>query len=244
MQKGDIKMENYNELYEKLSHIEWLMGRRHLRNHKEYGPYADPTRGQGRVLTLLKMQPEISTRELSYLLGIRQQSLNELLNKLERAGYVLREPSEADRRVMLVKLTEKGKTQQQEMEYTDIFSCLSPEEQSALGDYLDRITTALEEQLDDKEEEKMNACIRPGCDRMEDERFATASGKLHGWGYRTHGEPFPGSHGGHGGCGEHKGHGRHGKNGEQGCPGPEGRGGHPYGHREKENRNREKREDQ
>lgn len=55
-------------------------------------------------------QAEIrSFADLSYLLGIRQQSLN----KLEKSGYVERRPSEADRRVMVVHLTEKGKTIQQ-----------------------------------------------------------------------------------------------------------------------------------
>ncbi len=51
---------------------------------------ADPARGQGRILAMLKIQPKIKTRELAYLLGIRQQSLNELLNKLEKSGHVER----------------------------------------------------------------------------------------------------------------------------------------------------------
>ncbi len=56
-------------------------------------------------------QAEIgSFADLSYLLGIRQQSLNEPLNKLEKSGYVERRPSEEDRRVMVVHLTEKERT--------------------------------------------------------------------------------------------------------------------------------------
>jgi len=138
------------ELYEKLSRLQWLLHRQHLRNHAEYGPMGDSMRGQGRVLAMLKMKPEISTKELSYLLAIRQQSLNELLNKLERADYIIRTPSGADRRVMMVQLTEKGKTEQHpDMDFGGIFSCLNDEEQVAFGEYLDRIIAALEEQLGD-----------------------------------------------------------------------------------------------
>lgn len=208
-------MNNTINLSEKLFHLQWLLGRKQLRNHMEYGPYADPSRGQGRVLTLLKMQPEISTRELSYLLGIRQQSLNELVNKLEKKEYVMREHSASDRRVMLVKLTEKGKAQQQqETDYSDIFSCLSEEEQTAMADYLDRITTALETQLGIRDDEK-----------PEDEQFVTESGKLYGCGYgeRFHRGFDHGGHGNHGGhgarCGEHRGHGKDGRNG---CNGRKG----------------------
>ena len=90
----------YTGIYEKLSTLQWLMKRRQMFSQAEAGPFADATRGQGRVLAMLKIQPEIATKDLSYLLGIRQQSLNELLNKLEKSGYVERRPSEADKRVM------------------------------------------------------------------------------------------------------------------------------------------------
>lgn len=164
---------NYNELYEKLARLQWLLQRHHMQSHSEHGPFADPTRGQGRVLAMLKMQPEITTKDLSYLLGIRQQSLNELLNKLEKAGYVTRTPSEADRRVMLVRLTEKGKTEQQaDVSYSGIFDCLSPEEEVAFGDYLDRIIAALESQVgSDVDEEEMDKWMRAARSRMGNETF-------------------------------------------------------------------------
>ena len=99
----------YTAVYEKLATLQWLMKRRQMFSQAQSGPFADPTRGQGRILAMLKIQPEIKTRELAYLLGIRQQSLNELLNKLEKSGHVERKPSEKDKRVMVVHLTEKGK---------------------------------------------------------------------------------------------------------------------------------------
>ncbi len=137
--------EMNNELFEKLSRLQWLRHKLHMRDHLEGGPMADTTRGQGRILAILKMQDGISTKDLSYLLGIRISSLNELLAKMEKSGYITREPSEADKRVMLVKLTQKGKNeQQQEWNPDDIFACLSEEEQKAFADYLDRIIAAIE----------------------------------------------------------------------------------------------------
>ena len=59
---------------------------------------------------------------MAYLLGIKQQSLNELLKKLEKSGYVKRKPSKEDKRVMIVCLTEEGKkVKQKEEEYKEIF---------------------------------------------------------------------------------------------------------------------------
>lgn len=164
--------DNFTELYEKFSKLQWLLQRHHLQKHAEHGPMADPTRGQGRVLAMLKIQSEISTKDLSYLLGIRIQSLNELLNKLEKGGYITRTPSEADRRVMLVQLTEKGKNEQQPRpNFEDIFSCLNEEEQMVFGEYLDRITEALEAQLGDDEDDERLEWMRSARERLGDERF-------------------------------------------------------------------------
>lgn len=166
--------EQYLELYEKLSRLQWLMQRQHTRHHAQRGPTGDPSRGQGRVLAMLRMQPEISTKDLSYLLGIRQQSLNELLGKLERAGYVTRTPSEADRRVMMVVLTDKGQeAQSEEPDLSGIFGCLSVEENRAFGEYLDRIIAALEAELGLEEEygERYASWMDDFRARMGDERF-------------------------------------------------------------------------
>lgn len=166
--------ETYTELYEKLSRLQWLLQRQHLQSHAERGPMADRTRGQGRVLAMLKMQPEISTKDLSYLLGIRQQSLNELLNKLEKAGYVLRTPSEGDKRVMMVRLTEKGQAEQnEEPDYSGIFSCLSLEEQKNFSEYLDRVIAALETEIGLDEDDERETWMHDFRGRMGDERFET-----------------------------------------------------------------------
>lgn len=164
----------YSNLYEKLSTLQWLMKRHQMFCQAESGPFADTSRGQGRILAMLKIQPEIATKELAYLLGIRQQSLNELLNKLEKNGYVERKPSENDKRVMIVHLTEKGKQlQQPETDYQSIFNCLLPEELQQLSQYLDRIIEAFQVQTGNVSEENNSNIdwMSQARERMGNEHF-------------------------------------------------------------------------
>jgi DNA-binding MarR family transcriptional regulator len=180
-----------SELYEKLAQLQWLLHKQHIHSHAGCGPTADTTRGQGRILAVLKMKDGISTKNLAYMLGMQVSSLNELLSKLEKSGHVQRDPSEQDKRVMLVKLTEKGQEEEQPEteELSDIFSCLSEDEQETLSDYLTRIIAALRARVsyDDKET----------FERMMEMRAHFAE---------TAGRGF-GGHGGRHGCGHH--HGRH-----------------------------------
>lgn len=214
--------DKYNVLYEKLSRLQWLLRRQHMQGHMERAPFADPTRGQGRVLAMLKLQPEISTKDLSYLLGIRQQSLNELLTKLEKAGYVERTPSDADRRVMMVRLTEKGRNAQQApADYSDIFACLTPEEQATFAAYLDRVIAALEAELGATEDEDAADWMRAARSRMGDEMFEhlrAFSRGGHAFGPGPQGEQFYGGFGGF--CG-HGPHGRHRAGGPSAPPEPD-----------------------
>ena len=141
-------MDRGFELLEKLTVVQWLLQRTRQRARAESGPVVDPTCGQGRILALLKLKDDVSTKDLSMVLGIRVSSLNEMLAKLEKNGYVERHPSEDDKRVMLVTLTEKGRDANQEEDGpASLFSCLSTEEQEQLGDYLDRIIAALEDAM-------------------------------------------------------------------------------------------------
>lgn len=134
------------ELWEKLVQLQHLLPRWHAR--RQAGPTANAARGQGRILAFLKIQDGIPTKDLAYLLDIRISSLNELLAKLEKNGYIVREPSAEDKRVMLIKLTEKGRAEEQPQADTDsVFGCLTPEEQETFGSYLDRMIAALETEL-------------------------------------------------------------------------------------------------
>ena len=182
-----------SELYEKLTALQWLLHKQQMRNWAENGPMADTTRGQGRIIAVLKLRDGISTRDMSYLLGVRVSSLNELLSKLENSGYITREPSQEDKRVMLVRLTKKGRNERQPEPFDaeDIFTCLSEEEQKAFGEYLDRIIDALHTNFgDDSDEmlEKMEA-LRS---RFGDMDLAFGLRMGHGHGRHRRGG-FPGS---------------------------------------------------
>jgi len=144
----------YTELSEKFRQFQWLLRKNRMRGYAQGGHMADTSRGQGRILAILKLRDGISTRDLSYLLGVRVSSLNELLGKMEKNGYVVREAGEQDKRVMLVKLTEKGRSEDQPEDrgFGDIFSCLTEEEQSTLSVLLDKLIAALREKIGDDEE--------------------------------------------------------------------------------------------
>jgi len=140
--------KNEQDLIEKFYQWMWLLRRSMMGHLRERGPMGAPYQGQGRILALLKLKPEISQKELAHILNIRSQSLGELLAKLERSGYITRTPSEADRRGMDIRLTESGKAvSEQEVEPTpreSFFDCLSEDEQTNLSDYLDRLIKNLE----------------------------------------------------------------------------------------------------
>lgn len=193
--------ETNTGLYEKLGRLHNLLHKHHLRAYAESGPMADPTRGQGRIIAILKMQDGISTKDLSYLLDIRISSLNELLSKMEKYGYIKREPSEADKRIMLVKLTEKGKSErQQEWNPGEIFDCLSEEERKALGEYLDRVIASIETNLGEGADgDEREWWLREARERMGDEMFERLASMRHG-GFTMRGlDPHGGFHGGRGG---------------------------------------------
>lgn len=117
-----------------------------------FTPHNNPLRGQGRVLSILKMRPEMNQRELSYLLDMRQQSLSELLARLEQKGFVERRPSETDRRAITITLTDAGRKAapdniESSRKGDALFSCLSAEEQAQLGNYLERVAQSLEDSM-------------------------------------------------------------------------------------------------
>ncbi|EUJ23469.1 transcriptional regulator [Listeria grandensis FSL F6-0971] len=146
--------EEKSNLTKQFMQFNRLMHHYQIHSARNAGPFGNPYRGQGRVLSILKMKPEITQKELGYLLDMRNQSLGELLAKLERSEFVTREPSEADRRVMNVKLTEAGKeaaeqSQESPFDFDKLFDVLDEEEQAHLHDYLQRVIAELEKELGD-----------------------------------------------------------------------------------------------
>lgn len=161
--------EQFKDLMELFIRTDALLHRYQGTYFRNFGPFASPHKGQGRVLSLLKLQPEITQKELGYLLDMRNQSLGELLGKLERNGYITRTPSEKDRRIMNIRLTDEGAKAAAQLDgkqedVNQIFSCLSEEEQAVLSDYLERLIDTLEktfEEMGIPEHEHGRPCGHP-----------------------------------------------------------------------------------
>jgi len=66
---------------------------------------------QGRILFALWERDGIPIRELSEKTRLSKSTLTSMLDRLEKAGHIAREPSEEDRRIILVKLTEDNRRQ-------------------------------------------------------------------------------------------------------------------------------------
>lgn len=189
--------ENTVDLQEQFSRMCRLL--HSLHHHRKHGPTGDPHRGQGRVLSLLTLRPEISQKELSYLLDIRQQSLGELLVKLENKGYIVRTPSESDNRAIDIRLTESGASAiaEQGEDDLDLFQELTSEERITLSGYLERIITGMEERFGDG----MSCCGGKQGHRHH-------GGRMHGPMHDQPGADAP-RHGHRCGCGDQEhGHGR------------------------------------
>ena len=107
-------------------------------------------RGQERVLTMVSMKEGINQKDLAFLLGIRPQTLGEMLQKLEHRGLIERKKSEADGRAIEVSLTEEGRSRAAEiaerraLAAADIFAVLSEEEKEQLAAILDKLGAELD----------------------------------------------------------------------------------------------------
>ena len=135
------------EFNEKFMELLYSIRKFHMLSHKNVSPLQDTSRDQGRILAMLRLKSKITAKDLSYISGIRQQSLNETLQKLEKEGYIVRTPSPKDRHVMLISLTEKGNeikpVQHDCLDVLDEFS----DEEKQFTSYIDRLYKACNQQI-------------------------------------------------------------------------------------------------
>nr|WP_303740756.1 MarR family transcriptional regulator [Lutispora saccharofermentans] len=66
------------------------------------------TRVQWIALYYVKAKGRISQRDLSNLMNVKDSSAGRLIDRLERDGLIERERNDFDRRVIYIKLTDKG----------------------------------------------------------------------------------------------------------------------------------------
>lgn len=117
-----------------------------------HGPKPGPSmfQGQGRVLRLLSLHSPIAQKDLVYLLGIRSQSLGELIAKLEEAGLITRNPDPDDQRTWVVEITDEGRKiadGHAAALQDDPFAVLTDDERRQMASMLDRVSDALEQKF-------------------------------------------------------------------------------------------------
>lgn len=78
-------------------------------------PHPTIFRGQGRIVATIFHHPGSSQREIAKLARIKPGSLTEVLERLEKGGYVTRSRDPQDRRIIRVDLTERGKKFHQDL---------------------------------------------------------------------------------------------------------------------------------
>lgn len=128
------------EVIDQLRQLQIVMQRTSARSAQACSSY----RGQGLVLRLLKEQPELSRRELESRLDISRQALTELLQKMERSGHIIRRHDPRDRRVVLIRLTQKGRAAAEETDaeasdLSRLLECLNEDKLSVFSQCLDDI---------------------------------------------------------------------------------------------------------
>ncbi len=126
-----------------ISKIHQLAGRIFTRMLKEHDIRIN--RAQGRLLFPLWRHGSMPIHELAARTGLSKSSLTTMLDRLEGAGHIRREPSTEDRRVILIALTEKDMAMQKlfakvSQEMTEVFyENLSDKEMDRFERNLERI---------------------------------------------------------------------------------------------------------
>ena len=126
-----------------LSKVHQLMGRVFNRLLREHG--IEFNSAQGRILFVLWERDGIPITELAQATMLSKSTLTSMLDRLEEAGHLRREPSPGDRRVTLITLTERNRQlrdryDQVSGEMTELFyGGFSPGEVTSFEDYLRRI---------------------------------------------------------------------------------------------------------
>ncbi len=119
--------------------------------HFTNGKHLSLTSGQYQCLFLLDDIDEISQRKLSELLMIRPTSLSETISKLEKKGFVTRNPSNEDKRTYMVSLTQKGKAEVDNMRklradaHLEVLAALTDDEVSQFSVIMQKIKSFYKE---------------------------------------------------------------------------------------------------
>jgi len=91
----------------KIQHISGRIFSRMLRDHE-----IDINPAQGRIMFVLWQEDKLPIRELVRRTSLGKSTLTSMLDRLESAGLVVRQRSETDRRIIVVRRTEADRSRQ------------------------------------------------------------------------------------------------------------------------------------
>lgn len=115
-------------------------------------PEAPRGQGRGRMLGLLLDHGEMSQTQIASHLGIRPQSLSEMLAKAESDGVIVRRQSTEDKRQTLVSLTDLGRSrvetyrENHRRQAAEFLTPLTDDEKTALAEILRKLIEAKKEE--------------------------------------------------------------------------------------------------
>ena len=115
--------------------------------------------GQGRILRILCQQEQMSQKELQEILHIQPGSMSEIAAKLESKGLIARGRDEADKRKILLSITDEGRTWVNQrnaaairQQRAELFSSLSQEEQDTLQTLLGKLSADWKQRLESEKQ--------------------------------------------------------------------------------------------
>jgi DNA-binding MarR family transcriptional regulator len=105
------------------------------------------------------MNPEISQKDLTFVLGMRPQSVGELLQKLEDKELITRKASDQDRRIMIIRLTDVGKEEAEKISERpdfgeELFADFTDEEKEEWSRLVEKLSETLKNQLGEEDSEE------------------------------------------------------------------------------------------
>lgn len=112
------------------------------------------------AMFIVERYGEVIMSKISDEINVSMSTATGIIDRLVKKKYLMRERSEFDRRIVLIKLTEKGHNTIEELknimnEYLDrVYDCLTNEEITALGNIFIKVLNAFS--LDKKTENQQN----------------------------------------------------------------------------------------
>lgn len=144
-------MESQEKQLEQFVDCVQAIGRHMKRSQRNSQEGTEITKTQWLILRFLAKQDACTIGHLAERLEVRSSSMSQMIDRLELAGTVYREPDKNDARTRIVKLTEAGTEMISKMKHSRMemiagpFNQLSQEEQNTLVEIMMKMTTNLKQ---------------------------------------------------------------------------------------------------